>query len=46
MDQLLGTEEEMTKDRPIPNSEAFLDVKAAVEKVMAPPQEDLLGILS
>jgi hypothetical protein len=33
------------KDRPIPSSEAMLDVKAAVERTIVPPGEELLGIL-
>jgi hypothetical protein len=32
-------------DRLIPSSEAMLDVKAAVERAMLPPDEDLLGVL-
>jgi hypothetical protein len=35
----------MTKDRPIPSSEAVLDVKAVVERTMVPPGEELLGVL-
>ena len=35
----------MTKDRPIPSSEAVLDVKAVVERTMLSPGEELLGVL-
>jgi hypothetical protein len=35
----------VTKDRPIPSSEAMLDVKAVVERTMLSPKEDLLGVL-